>query len=150
MIILHHKKNNNRHSSDNHDNPQHEKNNFPNEPAPQQRKTNFLNKIRERFQEKPATEGEIRQLRLNTVREELKTRQRLAKQKRPSRFASLGSNPAPSYRRSSRFNTQEDSGFFGSSSGKSFLDFGSGPSLSFITGEGKKGKNQKSGIEELF
>lgn len=129
-------------------------------PQPQKQKgPSYLSRFREKFREKPATAEEIRQLKLNTQREEYKTRLRRAKQARPSRFGGLtgGGERQPSYRRSSRYRQQSDSGLFGggggSNFGGSFLDFGSGPSLSFLTGEGqrpRRSKNQKSGLEELF
>ena len=149
---MHHK--NNRNSTANFNNPQHHQpEKYPTGPVPQQRKQSALARFRERFREKPATAEEIRQLTLNTRREELKTRMKLAKNRRPSRFSGFGGGGErqPSYRRSSKYNRQEDSGFFGGGGG-SFMDFGSGPSLSFLTGTSNKprGKNQKSGLEELF
>lgn len=151
---MHHK--NNRFSSANHNNPQHEKPKYPSNPVPEARsKESVLTRIRQRFQEKPATEAEVKQLRLDTVREELKTRKTIAKQSRPSRFSGFGGGQSstPSYRRGSKIRQEEPSFLFGGGgkSTNSFLDFGSGPSLSFLTGEsGKKSKNQKSGLEEMF
>ncbi len=165
---MHHK--NHKHSTSNHNNPQHQKPDYPSEPNPggrygggyptkptpsTGRKSNFLKTIAAKFKEKPATEDEIKQLKLNTVREELKTRKQIAKTKRPSRFSGFGGGESrqPSYRRSSSHN-DEGSFLFGGSNNKggSFLDFNSGPSLGMFGGgqEKKSRKNQRSGLEEMF
>jgi hypothetical protein len=134
---------------------------IPKGPVPQTRKSNFLKTIAQKFKEKPATEEEIKQLKLNTVRDELKTRQRIAKQRRPSRFSGFGGGRfaggggQSSGRRSRPSNDESGSFLFGggTSKGSGFLDFDSGLSLSMFGGGGqekKRGKNQKSGLEELF
>lgn len=114
-------------------------------------KQSVLARIRGRFQEKPASKAEIDQLRLDTVREELKTRKQLARSKRPSRFGGFGGGePRPSYRRgSSRAPPESGSFLFGPSSrGGGFMDMGEGPSLDFITGANSKsrGRRQDSGF----
>lgn len=148
---MHHK--NHKNSSSNHGNPQHQKPNYPSAPAPSSQKKSVLSRIRERFQEKPATKEEIAQLRLNTQREILKTQRQRAKAARPSRFGGISGSSGPSYRRSSP-RAPRDSGMFSSGGQGSFLDFGSGPSLSFLTGNNSqgrsRGKRQPSGLEELF
>ena len=152
---MHHK--NFKNSSANHNSPQHIKNNYPTKPVPQTEKRSVLNRIRERFKEKPATPEEIQQLRLNTVREELKTRGQIAKSRRPSRFSGFMSESKPSGRgRTGVRHQQEPSFLFGGgnkgSGGEDFLGISKSPSLDFITGanSGKKSKNYKSGLEELF
>lgn len=126
-------------------------------PNPQKPKgPSFISKIKGKFQEKPATAEEVRQLGLNAKRETFKTQIQKAKAARPSRFGNYGGgfSSGPSNRRTSH-RTQQDSGLFGGSGG-SFLNFGEGPSLSFLTGDtGKKSrKKQESGfgqgISDLF
>jgi len=152
--------NQNKHSTANHGNSQHQRNQYPTGPAPQtHRKTSVLSKIRERFKEKPATEEEVKQLGLNAKREVYKTAIQKAKSSRPSRFSGFGGggNSGPSYRRSSKF-AQQDNGLFGSSnSGSWLMDSSSGPSLNFITGaEPQKGRRNKQesgfgkGLSDLF
>lgn len=145
---MHHK--NFKHSSANHNNPQHVKPKYPTGPAPEKTKSSFLAKLRGKFQEKPATESEIKQLRLNAQREVYKTQMAVAKSKRPSRFNGLGISEQPS--RGHRRDQQEPSFLFGSSKSEGgFLDTSKTPSLSFITGQSeKKPKGYKSGLEELF
>lgn len=158
---MHHK--NHKNSTSNHSNPAHQKPAYPSSPAPQKTGKSALARIRERFQTKPATPQEIQQLRLDTVREELKTRKQLAKNKRPSRFTFGGGfqSAPPSYRRSSsRAGPQTGDWLFGNSGGMSgdFLTGGNreGPSLDFITGtnSGRQGrrssKPQRSGLDDLF
>ena len=148
---MRHKKQNNIHSTSNHNDPQHQK--YPTQPAPQNEKRSVLTRIAQRFKEKPATQEEVKQLGLNAKREVYKTAIAKAKAGRPSRFSGfISSTPPSGYRRS----REQDSGSFlfgGSGKESSFLDFGSGPSLSFLTdGSEKKsrGKPQKSGLEEMF
>ena len=152
--------NQNKHSTANHGNSQHERNQYPTSPAPQSApKRSVLSRIRGRFQEKPATEEEVKQLGLNAKREVYKTAIQKAKSSRPSRFSGFGGggNSGPSYRKSSKF-AQQDSGLFGNSnSGSWLMDSSSGPSLNFITGaEEKKGRGRKQesgfgkGLSDLF
>lgn len=158
---MHHK--NHKNSSSNHSNPSHiqPKSQFPTSPAPQRTGKSVLSRFREKFQEKPATAEEIQQLRLNTVREELKTRKVLAKNKRPSRFSFGGGfqSAPPSYRKSSsRAPPSSGSWLLSENSGMGdsfFSNQGSGPSLDFITGansnqKGRRGKQEKSGLESMF
>ena len=153
---MHHK--NHKNSTSNFSNPQHHqpKPAFPNKPAPSSEKKSALSRLRERFQEKPATREEIQQLGLNAKREIYKTQIRNAKASRASRFSGFGGGGRqPSYRRSSPRATQTGSFLFDSgNSGGGFLDMGNGPSLDFITGGGQKpkgrGKPQRTGLEDLF
>lgn len=152
---MHHK--NHKFSTANHNNPSHIKpNDLPTGPSPggasTMKKPSFLSNLRDKFKEKPATAEEIGQLRLNTQREELKTRMKKAKMARPSRFGFMESNQ-PSYRKQSSFRQQEDNSLFGSSkSGGGFLDSSWSPSFSMFGGtpEKKGKKNQGSGLEDLF
>lgn len=126
-------------------------------PNPQKPKgTSFISKIKGKLQEKPATPEEVRQLGLNAKRETFKTQIQKAKAARPSKFGNFGGgfSSTPSRRTSHR--VQQDSGLFGGGGG-SFLNFGEGPSLSFLTGDTgkqKRGKKQQSGfgqgISDLF
>ena len=155
---LHHKNNNN-HSTANHDNPQHQKpghmhfqygkNDLPNPQRPQKR--SVLNRIRERFQEKPATPEEVRQLGLNAKRETYKTQIQKAKSSRPSRFDNImgGGGRQPSYRRGSKYAPQ-DSGLFGGGSAGSWLESGNGPSFDFITGGGQQRGRRSSSNDNGF
>lgn len=156
---MHHK--NHKNSTSNHSNPSHHKPAYPSAPAPSSERKSVLSRIRERFQEKPASKAEIDQLRLNTVREELKTRKQLAKSKRPSRFGGFGGGERqPSYRRGSSRAPPESGSFLFSNpkSSGGFLDMGSGPSLDFITGANSqsrgRGRKQDSGfgqgLSDLF
>lgn len=157
---MHHK--NHKHSTSNHNNPQHIKPEYPSKPAPQSGgKKSVLSRIRERFQEKPATAEEVRQLRLDAQREVYKTQKLSAKARRPSRFGSFGGSSGPSYRRgSSRAAPQTGSWLLSENSriGDNFLSGGgSGPSLDFITGANQKpsrGRKQESGfgqgLSDLF
>lgn len=152
--------NQNKNSTANHGNSQHQKpnhmthqyggNDLPNPQRPQKR--SVLSRFRERFQEKPATESEVKQLGLNAKREVYKTAIQKAKSARPSRFQNaFGSGDRqPSYRKSSKY-AQNDSFLFGpsNSQGDGFLSSKSSPSLSFITGVEEKrgrGKRQESGL----
>ena len=155
---MHHK--NHKNSTSNHNNPAHMKNQYPTTPAPQSGpKRSVLSRLKERFQEKPATESEVKQLGLNAKREVYKTAIQKAKSARPSRFSGFGGGSSgPSYRKSSRLAPQENSFLFGpSNSGGGFLSSESTPSLSFITGvEEKKGRGRKQesglgkGLTDLF
>lgn len=157
---MHHK--NHKNSTSNHNNPAHINNKFPTSPAPSSERKSVLSRFRERFQEKPASKAEIDQLRLNTVREELKTRKQLAKSRRPSRFAGFGGGePRPSYRRgNSRAPPQTGSWLLGEPSkmGDNFFSGGGeGPSLDFITGanskparRGKQSSGFGQGLSDLF
>lgn len=172
---MHHK--NFKNSTANHNNPQHQKDihyingekhtvyqgrhEYPSSPAPQSGpKRSVLSRFRERFQEKPATAEEVKQLGLNAKRESFKTQIARAKAARGSRLDRLTGSGGrqPSYRRTSHY-SQQDSGLFGNSGGGSFLDMGNGPSLDFITGGNSqargRGKKQDSGftgkgLSELF
>lgn len=154
---MHHKK----HHTDNHNKPQHQqnKNQFPTAPAPSSERKSVLARIRGRFQEQPASKAEINQLRLDTMREELKTRKQLAKSKRPSRFGGFGGGePRPSYRRGSPRAPPESGSWLFSQpkGGGGFMDMGSGPSLDFITGANSKPSRRKQdsgfgqGLTDLF
>jgi len=156
---LHHR--NHKNSTNNHNQPQHIKNQYPSAPAPQsQPKQSVLKRFRERFQEKPATAEEVKQLGLNAKRETYKTQIQRAKSSRPGRFDNLmgGGGRQPSYRRGSKFAPQENSFLLGPpSSGGGFLSSGSEPSFSFITGvEPKKGRGRQpesglgKGLTDLF
>jgi len=146
--------NQNKHSTANHGNSQHERNQYPTGPAPQSApKRSVLSRFKERFKEKPATEEEVKQLGLNAKREVYKTAIQKAKSSRPSRFSGFGGggNSGPSYRKSSKFAPQENSFLFGpsKSQGGGFLDSGNEPNLSFITGvepQRGRGKRQDSGF----
>lgn len=148
---MHHKENNNIHSSDNHDKAQHKKvSNYPEGRLPsshvkqREKGSGFLQKIRNKIKEPPATKEEIDQLKLNTQREELKTRSQLAKNRRPSRFAGIGGGGfgGGGGGRSGRTGHHSNDNSFlfggGNSNGGSFLDMGSSPSLDFITGGNQK------------
>lgn len=126
-------------------------------PNPQKPKgPSFISKIKGKFQEKPATPEEVRQLGLNAKRETFKTQIQRAKSARPGRFDSLTGGGGGSSRRTSH-RAQQDSGLFGGG-GNSFLNFEEGPSLSFLTGQQTKTprgkKKQESGfgqgITDLF
>ena len=156
---MHHK--NHKNSTSNHNNPAHMKDQYPTSPAPQSGpKRSVLSRLKERFQEKPATAEEVKQLGLNAKREVYKTAIQKAKSARPSRFSGFGGggSSGPSYRKSSRFAPQENSFLFGpSNSGGGFLDSSAGPSFSFITGaEEKRGRGRKQesglgkGLTDLF
>ena len=152
---MHHK--NHKNSTANHSNPSQHKPAYPSAPAPQSGtpKRSVLSRIRDRFQEKPATADEVKQLALDAKREQYKTLKAKAKAGRPSRFSGFG-GPPPS-RRSSR-SVSEDSGLFGGGGSGNWLlgEGNSGPSLSFITGEQKqvRGRKQDSGfgkgLSDLF
>ena len=129
-------------------------------PGPQRPpKRSVLSRIRGRFQEKPATAEEVKQLGLNAKREVYKTAIQKAKSARPSRFSGFGGggNSGPSYRKSSKF-AQQDSGLFGgSNSGSWLMDSSSGPSFGFITGQepqrGRRNKQESGfgkGLSDLF
>lgn len=150
---MHHK--NHKNSTTNHNNPQHQKSQFPTKPAPSSEKKNLLSRFREKFQEKPATKEEVMQLGLDAKREYYKTMKMKAKAARPSRFGSFGGGggSSPSYRRSSSRAPQTGSFLMSESPGSWLMGPSSGPSLDFITGGSSKptrGKQQKSGLEELF
>lgn len=121
-------------------------------PGPQRpQKHSVLSRIRGRFQEKPATEEEVKQLGLNAKRETFKTQIQRAKSARPSRLDRLtgGSSRQPSYRRTSHY-ARQDSGLFGGGGGSSWLDSSdSGPSLDFITGANSK-PNRRGGGDNGF
>jgi len=139
-------------------------NGYPTGPAPQKMGKSVLSRIRERFQEKPATKEEVAQLGLNAKRETYKTQIQRAKSQRPSRLDSIlgggGGQREPSYRRSSRMAPQDNSFLFGGgqSQGNGFLGSSEGPSLSFITGvePQRKGSRRKQdsgfgqGLSDLF
>ena len=157
---MHHK--NHKHSSTNHNSPQHQKNQYPTTPAPQSPpKRSVISRFKERFQEKPATADEVKQLGLNAKREVYKTMIQKAKSSRPSRFDNLmgGGGRQPSRR--TRLTSQDNSFLFGSpsrSGGGGFMESDSGPSFSFITGvepQRGRGKRQEQsgfgkGITDLF
>ena len=151
--MLHHK-NQNKHSTANHGIPQHEKQHFPSGPAPQtHRKTSVLSKIRERFQEKPATAEEVKQLGLNAKRETYKTAIYKAKSARPGRLDRITGGfggGGGSRQSSSRRSRPQESGLFGDSNGPSWLMGPSqGPSLNFITGQEdrpRRGRKEESGF----
>lgn len=152
---MHHR--NHRHSSANHNNPAHHKSDYPSSPALQsERKPSVISRIRERFREKPATAEEVKQLRLDAQREVYKTQKQKAKNARGSRFDRIGGSSGPSYRRSSPRYQQQDSGLFGGGGGGSFMDFGEGPSLSFLTGASSKQRGRQkqqsfgSGLTDFF
>lgn len=138
-------------------------NGYPTGPAPQKMGKSVLSRIRERFQEKPATKEEVAQLQLNAKREVAKTQIQRAKSSRGSRldrFVGGGQSQGPSYRRSSRMAPQDNSFLFGGgqSQGGGFLDSSEGPSLSFITGvepqrRGSRRKQESGfgqGLSDLF
>lgn len=150
---MHHK--NNRYSSSNHNNPQHQKPQYPTKPAPQSGpKKSVLNRIREKFQEKPATREEVQQLGLNAKREIYKTQIQKAKSSRPSKWDNImggGGGRQPSYRRgSSRAAPETGSWLLGSNnSGGGFLSSEKTPSLNFITGADDRptrSRKQESGF----
>lgn len=156
---MHHK--NNRFSTSNHNNPQHMKpDDLPNKPSPggayTPKKSNFLKQIAGRFKEKPATEEEVKQLKLDAQREIFKTAKQKAKANRPSRFSFGNETRQPSYRKSSKYAQEDNSFLFGNSksTGSGFLDSSWTPGLSMFGGNPqqskKSNKNQKSGLEELF
>ena len=137
---------------------QYGKNDMPGPQRPQKR--SVLNRIRERFQEKPATAEEVKQLHLNAKRETYKTQIQKAKSARGSKWDNIvgGGGRQPSYRRGSRYAPQ-DSGLFGGGGGGSWLESGNGPSFDFITGGGQKqGRSRRSedsgftgkGLSDLF
>lgn len=126
-------------------------------PNPQKPKgPSFISKIKGKFQEKPATPEEVRQLGLNAKRESYKTQIQKAKAARPSKFGNFGGGFSGSPSRRTSHRVQQDSGLFGGG-GNSFLNFGEGPSLSFLTGQQTKtprGKKQQSsfgqGLTDMF
>ena len=144
----------NKHSTENIKNPQHERNQYPSHPAPQSApKRSVLSRIRGRFEEKPATAEEVKQLGLNAKREVYKTAIAKAKSARPSRFSGFGGGSQSSGRRS----RQQESGLFGGgNSGSWLMGPSEGPSLSFITGQEPKGRGKKQdsgfgkGLTDLF
>ena len=150
--------NQNKHSSANHSNSQHQKSSYPTSPAPQSApKRSVLSRIRGRFQEKPATEEEVKQLGLNAKREVYKTAIQKAKSSRPSRFSGFGSGGGRQPSR--RSNRSGDSGLFGGgNSGSWLMGPSEGPSLDFITGNDSRsrgrGRKQDSGfgkgLSDLF
>lgn len=156
--------NQNKHSTANHNNPQHQKpehmtyqygrNDMPYPQKP--RKTSLLRKVQERFKEKEPTPQELQKLAMQARKETLKTQIAKAKSARPSRFSMFSEQGSqPSYRKSSpRGQAQESSWLLGpQKSTGSFLDMGSGPSLSMFGGTPPpkgRGKQQRSGIEDLF
>lgn len=154
--------NQNKHSSANHGNSQHQKpdhmthqyggNDLPNPQRPPKR--SVFSRFKERFQEKPATAEEVKQLGLNAKRETFKTQIAKAKSQRPSRFSGFGGGGQTSSRRS----RSEETGLFGGkNSGSWLMGPSEGPSLNFITGAEEKrgrGKKQESGfgkgLSDLF
>jgi len=149
---LHHK--NHKHSSSNHNNASHQKPDYPSNPVPQSApKRSVLSRFKERFQEKPATEEEVKQLGLNAKREVYKTAIQKAKSARPSRFSAFSNGPS-----SGRGTRHQESGLFGGGgSGSWLMDSNSGPSFGFITGaEPQKGRRSKQdsgfgkGLTDLF
>ena len=151
-----HHKNQNKFSTNNHSNPQHEKPAYPSHPVPQSApKRSAFSRFREKFQEKPATAEEVKQLGLDAKREYYKTLKAKAKAGRPSRFSGFG-GPPPS-RRSGR-SAPEDSGLFGGSGSGNWLlgEGNSGPSFGFITGEQKQSRGRRKdagfgqGLSDLF
>lgn len=154
---MHHK--NHKHSTENFKNPQHqEKPKLPSQPAPSSERRSVLKRLTERFREKPATADEVKQLRLNTQREVLKTQMQRAKSSRPSRFNFGGGGSSGSSYRRTTHRYQQDSGLFGggNSGGGGLLNFGEGPSLNFLTGNQQKPRRGKQdsgfgeGLKELF
>jgi len=135
---------------------------LPTGPAPSIKKQGFLGKIKERFREPDATEQDVSQLKLNTEREEFKTRMYTAKSKRPSRFDRIlsgGQSQQPSYRRMSRQMPRNEGSFLmgDQSSSSGFLSTPShNDGLLDMLGAGKSSyspkskKYQKSGFDEMF
>lgn len=143
---MHHKKNNNIHSTDNHDNPQHQKPNYPSRPAPQKYGKSVLTRIRERFKEKPVTPEELKELKMKAQKETYKTQIARAKNARPSRLDSIIGSGKSSGRRTSSDPLGGGSWLLGSSEE---------PSLSFITGvDNRKSRTKEptigKGLTDLF
>ena len=145
---MHHK--NFKNSTANHNNPAHHKPDFPSHPAPESApRRSFLTKFRERFQEKPATPEEVKQLRLNAQREVAKTQIQRAKQARPSRLDNIMGGGGGARQAGRRQQDQGGSWLLGpqpKSSGGGFLDSSSSPNFSFITGvepQKSRGKRQQ-------
>lgn len=160
--------NQNKHSTANHGNSQHEKpnhmhyqygrNDLPNPQRPPKR--SVLSRITGKFKEKPATREEVAQLKLQAQKETYKTAIHKAKSARPGRLdrisGGFGGGGGQSSGRRSRSN--QDSGLFGGGNGGSWLMGPSqGPSLNFITGaEEKRGRGRKEesglgkGLTDLF
>lgn len=153
--------NQNKHSTANHGNSQHEKpnhmtyqyggNDLPNPQRPPKR--SVLSRFKERFQEKPATAEEVKQLGLNAKREIYKTAIHKAKSARPGRLDRIsgGFGGGGSSRGRSTRHSENDSIFLGSpNKGGGFLDSSEGPTFDFITGGNssqKRGsRKQESGL----
>lgn len=129
---------------------QYGRNDLPNPQRPPKR--SVLSRFRERFQEKPATAEEVKQLGLNAKREIYKTQIQKAKSNRPSKWGGGGafssSGRQPSYRRSSKYSTEGESWALGGGGPGSFLGADKTPSLNFITGQDERprGRKQESGF----
>ena len=116
-------------------------------------KPSLLNRVRDKFKQKDATVDEINQLKLNTVREELKTRKQKAIKARPSRFGFFEGGGSPS-RGGGRRRSVPDP-LFGGGNSNFFGGQDSSPSLSFITGVEPKGRRKQDsglgqGLTDLF
>ena len=140
---------------------------YPTGPAPETlKKSGFLGKLKNRLREVDATDQSNKQLRLNVEREELKTKNYVAKHGRPSRFGNLlfGSpEQKMSHGRMPRQQVRSEGHSLLDSGNKQsggFLDsnvsFGNG--LNDLIGAGshpvytKKGRQPqiRSGIEDMF
>lgn len=139
---------------------------YPTGPAPEtMKKTGFLGKLKSRLSEADATERSNTQLRLNVEREELKTKNYVAKHGRPSRLGNLvfgGPQQPIHHGRMPRQQVRTESHSLldsGDRHSGGFLDssasFGNG--LNDLIGAGsspvytKKGKApHRSGIEDMF
>lgn len=167
---------NHKHSSSSHNLPQHEKPKLPTGPAPGGRytpqKPSFLQKLREKIQKKPetpATREQVMQLGLEAA----KSKHTFTKQyfdnrskqlkKKSSIWGNAFGSSAPSgdgRRTSVRQQKEPDLGIFGSShntdSGFLSSDMGTSEGFNAMFGINSqkptkgRGKQQKSGIEELF
>lgn len=163
---MHHR--NHHHSTANHNNPHHHQpTHHATPPVPSGRgfeKRGLLEKVRERFKEKPTTAEEVEQLGLKAKKETFKTQIYKAKRERPSGIGSLvfggRSEGTPARRSASRQPSQESYGLgwgFESSNsglmGSKNAEFGSGLNDMLGMGSGNSGrkkKYQKSGLEEMF
>ena len=167
---MHHKKENNKHSSSNFNNPQHQKNNgkYPTGPAPggsstpAPQKASYLSRLREKFkkpEEKPATKEEVAQLRLNAQREQarfmhknyVKKSKELKGSSGWSRLFSDSSSPSRGRRSTGSsdlgfFTTPNNNDMFGSGEGAMSM-FGAGPKTKGVRG---KQPDEWGGLKDMF
>lgn len=168
MSLFHKRKNNNIHSSDNHDRAQHER--LPTGPAPGGSSTpirrGVVQRFREKFQkppERPATMDEVKQLRLDSQRAQYRyakqyaeTRSKQLKKSNPSGVMRLISSPSPPASRGGRTRVIRESSsiFSDNSSFENEMIGGEGAMNMFGAGSKPKGRGKQQddwgGLKDMF